>query len=131
VIEVGCGACYVRICAINSGNRFCCLVRHVYVTSVFSTYIKQHLSKNPNYHLSSILDAWLKQQQKVLFTQAAARAAHKLLTILFHRHTAFTGCTNAASAALSRLLKNMLFLPHCLLLGSVNIRCVVRTPVFQ
>jgi hypothetical protein len=59
----------------------------VYGTSAFATYIKQHPAEIPNYHLSSILDSWLKQQYKVLFSQAAAPAAHKLLTILFHRHT--------------------------------------------
>jgi hypothetical protein len=99
----------VRICSINSGNRFRSWVLHVYGTSAFADSTSQHPSKNPNYHLPSILDAWLKQQQKVLFSQAAAPAAHKLLTILFHRHAAFTACTNAASTALSRFWKNCYF----------------------
>jgi hypothetical protein len=102
----------------------------VYATSAFSNSVKQHPAENTNYYLSSIFDAWPKQQYKVLFSQVAASAAQNVLRNLYCGATVFTACTNAAAAALSRLLKNMLFLPHCLLLGSVNIRCVVRTPVF-
>jgi hypothetical protein len=120
VIEVDCGACHVRICSINSGNRFCSLVLHVYGTAASVNSKLQHPAENQNYRLSSILDAWPKQQYKVLFSQAAASAAQNVLRNLFHRATAITACTTAAAAALSRLLKNLLFLPRCLLLGSVT-----------
>jgi hypothetical protein len=57
----------------------------------------------------------------VLFSQAAACAAYKVLLILSRRLTVITECTNAAAAAQSHLLKVTVTLRNLLLLGSVTI----------
>jgi hypothetical protein len=58
--EVGCAACHVRTCAINSENRFCTLVQRIHGAWAFIDSLCPHKDEKTNYLLSSFFDAWLE-----------------------------------------------------------------------